>query len=74
LRVFDMTRTLEPRTNCVAALAVNKLLLISVALLVPSSCRDAAPDAPTAEEAEQLNEAEDLLNAQAEGTGPTKSE
>jgi hypothetical protein len=35
-------------------------------LLLLASCRDDRPPAPTAEEAEQLNEVEDLLNQEAE--------
>jgi hypothetical protein len=39
--------------------------LIFAALLL-TACGDNRPPAPTAEEAEQLNEAEELLNEQAE--------
>jgi hypothetical protein len=35
-------------------------------ILLRAACRDDRPPAPTAEEAEQLNEVEDLLNQEAE--------
>ena len=35
------------------------------ALLFLAACRDERPPAPTAEQSDQLNEAEDLLNAEA---------
>jgi hypothetical protein len=35
------------------------------ALLFLSACRDNRPPAPTAEQSDQLNEAENLLNAEA---------
>ena len=34
-------------------------------LLLVAACRDERPPAPTAEESEQLNEVEDLLNQEA---------
>jgi hypothetical protein len=36
-----------------------------IALLLLTACRDDRPPAPTAEEANQLNEAENLLDAEA---------
>jgi hypothetical protein len=35
------------------------------ALLIHCACRDQTPPAPTAEQSAQLNEAEDMLNAEA---------
>ena len=35
-------------------------------LVVVAACRDAQPPLPTSDEAEQLNEAEEMLNAEAE--------
>ena len=43
---------------------MRTLLLTAVLLL--SACGDDRPPAPTAEQSDQLNEAEDLLNAEAE--------
>ena len=40
--------------------------LIPLMLLATAACRDEAPPTPTADEANQLNEAEDLLNEAAE--------
>jgi hypothetical protein len=39
------------------------------AFILLAACGDDRPPAPTAEEAEQLNEAEALLNEQAEAEG-----
>jgi len=44
--------------------------LILIALLFLSACRDDRPPAPTAEESDQLNEAENLLNDAAHEKGP----
>ena len=41
------------------------MLLPALALLL-AACRDDRPPAPTAEESDQLNEAENLLNAEAQ--------
>jgi hypothetical protein len=57
-----------------------KTMLVYVLLLL-AGCRDHGPPAPTAEQAKQLNEAEEMLNdtaANAEGpadrsTGPSNS-
>jgi hypothetical protein len=38
---------------------------VLIALLLLSACRDDRPPAPTAEESDQLNEAENLLNQEA---------
>ena len=39
--------------------------LVPLALLVLTACRRDEPPAPTAEQSAQLNEAEDMLNAEA---------
>ncbi len=41
-----------------------------IALLLLFACTDESPPAPTAEEAAQLNEAEELLNEAAKEDGP----
>ena len=46
-----------------------KQILLCAALLL-ASCGDSRPPAPTAEESDQLNEAENLLNEAAEGEAP----
>jgi hypothetical protein len=38
---------------------------VLIALLLLSACRDDRPPAPTAEQSDQLNEAENLLNQEA---------
>jgi hypothetical protein len=38
---------------------------LSILLLMLAACSDPGPSAPTAEEVEQLDEAEELLNAEA---------
>ena len=43
---------------------MKRIFLTATLLLV--ACSDSRPPAPTAEESDQLNEAEDLLNEQAE--------
>ena len=55
------------------------MLLLASMLLIACS-REGQPEAPTAEEAERLNQAEDMLNALAneegaapEGTAPSSS-
>ena len=45
-------------------LAMTKQLLLTAALLL-TACRRNEPPAPSAEQSAQLNEAEDLLNAEA---------
>jgi hypothetical protein len=55
--------------------------LLACALLLAAACRDHRPPAPTAEQSQQLNEAENMLNASGtneEGpadrsTGPSNS-
>jgi hypothetical protein len=55
--------------------------LLACALILLAGCRDHRPPAPTAEQSQQLNDAEDMLNATAaneEGpadrsTGPSNS-
>jgi hypothetical protein len=42
-----------------------KVMLLSL-LLLTAGCRRDQPPAPTSEESQQLNEAEDMLNAMAE--------
>ena len=42
-------------------------------LLLLAACRDQRPPAPTAEQSAQLNEAEDILNAEANKEGPEQS-
>jgi hypothetical protein len=44
-------------------------VLILTCLLFAAACRDEAPPAPTVEEAEQLNEAEQMLNEHANEAG-----
>ena len=44
--------------------------LLTVFALLTAGCRAEAPPAPTAQEAEQLNEAEDLLNGLGNEEGP----
>jgi len=39
--------------------------IVACLLLVTASCRDRSPPAPTEEQSAQLNEAEDMLNAEA---------
>lgn len=46
-----------------------RMLLIAAALAL-ASCRDEAPAAPTAAEAEQLNEADAMLDDLAKEEGP----
>jgi hypothetical protein len=41
------------------------VLLLAIAVLA-SGCRDEQPPAPTSEQSDQLNEAEDMLNAVAQ--------
>jgi hypothetical protein len=49
------------------------VLLLAIAVLA-SGCRDEQPPAPTSEQAEQLNEAEAMLNAMAPNEeGPEQS-
>ncbi len=58
-----------------------KRILIAIACLCLAACRKDEPPAPTAEQSDQLNEAEDMLNgvaANEEGpvdhsTGPSNS-
>jgi hypothetical protein len=52
--------------DCHAALAMTKMLCLLIGLAVLASCGDDRPPAPTREESDQLNEAEKLLNEQAE--------
>jgi len=55
--------------------------IVACLLLATASCRDRSPPAPTQEQSAELNEAEDMLNAEAaneEGpadrsTGPSNS-
>ena len=55
--------------------------LLILALLLATSCRKDEPPSPTTEQSEQLNEAENMLNALAENeegpvdrsTGPSNS-
>jgi hypothetical protein len=42
-----------------------KTMLLSIALLLLAACGDDRPPAPTSEESDRLNEAEELLNAEA---------
>jgi hypothetical protein len=46
-----------------------KRLLFCVLLLL-GSCREQRPPQPTAEQSDQLNDAENMLNAQANEEGP----
>jgi hypothetical protein len=51
---------------------MTKFVLASIILL--ASCRDQRPPAPTAEQAQQLNEAENMLdNMAANEEGPERS-
>jgi hypothetical protein len=51
---------------------MTKYLLVSALLL--TSCRDQAPPTPTAEQSQQLNEAENMLdNLAANEEGPEQS-
>jgi hypothetical protein len=44
---------------------------LALLLLLPlSACREARPPAPTSEQSSQLNDAENLLNAEANEEGP----
>jgi hypothetical protein len=47
---------------------MRKVLLILV--LLAAGCRDERPPQPTAEQSAQLNEAENMLNAEANEEGP----
>ena len=48
--------------------------ILSTLLLLTAACRDDRPPAPTAAESEQLNDAENLLNAEANNEkGPEQS-
>jgi hypothetical protein len=40
--------------------------LVLTALMLLGACRDERPPAPTAEQSDQLNEAEDMLNGMAQ--------
>ncbi|MEO6256432.1 MAG: hypothetical protein ABIO69_06450 [Sphingomicrobium sp.] len=44
---------------------MTKMPRLLLALLSLAACRDDRPPAPTAEESDQLNQAEELLNQQA---------
>ena len=44
--------------------------ILVLALLLLSSCRDQRPPAPTSEQADQLNEADSMLNDLANEEGP----
>ena len=58
--------------DCFAKLAMTKALTLALTLtLVAAGCRDQRATAPTAEESDQLNEAEAMLNEQGtEESGP----
>jgi hypothetical protein len=48
--------------------------LVICALLLTAACRDRGPPAPSAEQSARLNEAEDMLNAEAANEeGPEQS-
>ena len=47
---------------------MTKFLIVGVLLL--TACRDQRPPAPTAEQSQQLNEAENLLDNMANEEGP----
>jgi len=46
-----------------------RAIILGLALII-SSCRDQQPPTPTEEQSARLNEAEDMLNAQANEEGP----
>ena len=46
----------------------KRLLMLS--LLLVTSCRDQSPPAPTQEQSAQLNDAENMLNVEANEEGP----
>ena len=50
--------------DCFATLAMTKLIRLGTLLLL-AGCNKDAPPAPTAEQSAQLNEAEEMLNAEA---------
>jgi hypothetical protein len=51
--------------DCFAALAMTKMLF-ACAILMLAGCKDNRPPAPTADQARQLNDAEQMLNAMAQ--------
>jgi hypothetical protein len=69
----------EHELNCFATLAMTKFLLVSVLLL--AACKDQRPPTPTAEQSQQLNDAEKMLNdmganeegPEANASGPSNS-
>jgi hypothetical protein len=69
----------EHALDCFATLAMTKYLILALAVFV-SACRDERPPAPSAEQARQLNEAENMLDNMAvnekgpadRSTGPSK--
>jgi hypothetical protein len=54
--------------DCFATLAMTRLVLLLALLL--SACHDKRPPQPTAEQAAQLNDAEDMLNGMGNEEGP----
>jgi hypothetical protein len=52
----------EHQQDCFATLAMTMRLVAAVLLLCVAACRERSPPAPTSEQADQLNEAEDMLN------------
>ena len=59
----------EHELDCFASLAMTKIVLVSVLLL--AACKDHRPPAPTAEQSQQLNDAEKMLdNMAANEEGP----
>jgi hypothetical protein len=55
----------EHGLDCFATLAMTRASLSIALVLCVSACRDRQPPAPSAEQSAQLNEAEDMLNAEA---------
>jgi hypothetical protein len=52
----------EHALDCFATLAMTRILLL-VAVLICAACRDERPPAPSADQSDQLNEADAMLNA-----------